>query len=484
MKLLLIKSGLFAILAIFCMSSADRYFLDHENGNVAAFEDFYAMKRETVDVMFLGNSHLLRGIDPALFEAKTGLRSGLLFGNSLTIAKVYYNLLETLSYQKPQLVVIESWTLLSSNKANNSPISKNGKLETNKFGSESYKKLGFIKLEEIYQTKIDDKLFNSFALFRNHERWINQKKWRKSLNILKEGNSRDVFKDLQKNLHALDSSTIIKFNATDFKSKGIRITPDEQFFLDKINELSKKHDFKILLFTAPVYAEYYKKTKQGFNRAEKQLDSFAKRTANVNFFDVNRKYGGFDETHVVKEKVFLANQHLSYKGIVKTTNELASFINANYNIIKKNEIDKETVEFAIVHKKNHEVKGFEGGIDDINNQTFKSISEDKTFIVKKGTDSVTIRGWMRKGGIDSLNQKKQLVLLRDLDFFLVSGNKIKARAVPNLVKHKGKAYRDAGFSYEIPKTAFDQGIYKVLYVIQSENRKYFVHDSKIKIQIE
>lgn len=484
MTQLLFKSGLFAILAVICMNSVDRYFLNHDQGDIASFDDFYSIERETVDVLILGNSHLHRGIDPSLIEAKTGLHSSVMAAGGLTIGKIYYNLLESLSYQKPQLVVIECYSLFAPKWQNNYPISKNGRLRANKFGSESYKKLGFIKLEEIWLTNAEDKLFKSFALFRNHERWTDIEKWGNSSHVFLNANPRDVFNNSQKQHRVIDGDAIAKFNTRDFKTKDIRITAEEMVFMDKIIQLSKKHNFEILLFTVPVYSAYYEKTKLGFNRAEKQLDSFAKISKNVKFFDINRKYGGFDETYILYEKELLTNQHLSYKGIVKTTNELANFINSNYTFRTKNRIDKRTIEYEVVNQKIRTIKGFEGRVDKVNGQLFKNMPKNKTFTVQESAKVITIEGWMRKEGVDSLGLIRELVLYKDAEFFLRSGDKLKEKDIPYLVNNKGEDYRNVGYSYTIPKTSFDAGIYKIFHVIQPKNGKVFIHDTKIKIQIE
>lgn len=484
MMQLLIKSGLFTILAIICMNSVDRHFLDHDQGDIASFDDFYSIERETVDVLFVGNSHLHKGVDPSLIEAKTGLRSSVMVAGGLTIGKVYYNLLESLSYQKPQLVVIECWPLLAPKWRNNHPITINGRLRSNKYGSESYKKLSLLKLEEIRITNAENKIFNSFALFRNHEQWNNIEKWQNSWRIFNEDSPRDVFKDSQVHYRLIDSNAIATFNTTDFKSEDIRITAEEQVFMDRINQLSKKHNFKVLLFTVPVYSSYYEKTKTGFNRAEKQLDSFTIKNANVNFFDLNRKYGGLDETHILNEKPLLTNQHLSYKGIVKTTNELANFINDNYKFRAKKEIDKETIEYALLNQNIHDIEGFEGRVMTVNGQSFKKLSKTKTFIINRNHNQLTIKGWMRKKGVESLEITKQLILYKDAEFFLVSRDKLKTKHIQSLVDNRGEDYRDAGYSYTIPKSSLDVGIYKIFHVIQIEDKTNFIHDTKVKIQID
>ncbi len=73
------------------------------------FDDFYALEKDSLDMVFIGSSHSYCTFDPANFEGKS-FQMGTPLQHPDTS---YYSLLEVLDYQSPKTVVVEVyWDML------------------------------------------------------------------------------------------------------------------------------------------------------------------------------------------------------------------------------------------------------------------------------------------------------------------------------------------------------------------------------------
>lgn len=70
-------------------------------------KEFYKLKEDSVDVLFLGSSNAYTNINPAIIYEDTGIRSYLLGGSGQPLWNSYHYLVEAYKTQKPQIVVLE-----------------------------------------------------------------------------------------------------------------------------------------------------------------------------------------------------------------------------------------------------------------------------------------------------------------------------------------------------------------------------------------
>ena len=75
----------------------------------AQYGGFYEMKKNTVDVLFLGSSHCYCGFSPQEFYNQYGIRSYNLGSSRQSIWNSYYWLREALKTQSPQVVVMDTY---------------------------------------------------------------------------------------------------------------------------------------------------------------------------------------------------------------------------------------------------------------------------------------------------------------------------------------------------------------------------------------
>mgnify|MGYP001339463376 CR=1 FL=1 len=71
------------------------------------WKDFYALEKNSLDIVFLGSSHCYRSFDPALIDAELGTESFNMGSSSQSAITSYYVFQEILRFQRPKVVVLE-----------------------------------------------------------------------------------------------------------------------------------------------------------------------------------------------------------------------------------------------------------------------------------------------------------------------------------------------------------------------------------------
>lgn len=136
------------------------------NSQAYTIRGFYELPKNSIDVLFLGNSSIYKSISPMQIYEDTGIVS---YNYSISSARVYmfyYLLKDSLKYQSPKVVVVDPLTFFYQNKST----------EPEKRKSFDYLKLGKTKLEMINDPvfendTFEDKMSLIFPILRYHDRW-------------------------------------------------------------------------------------------------------------------------------------------------------------------------------------------------------------------------------------------------------------------------------------------------------------------------
>lgn len=471
MKKLFIRISIFSILTICVLIIIDPYFLRNQYGDQASFNSFYNAGSNEVDILLIGNSHLHRGVDPYIMEAKIKANTEIIVGGGSTISQVYFNLLEALEYQTPKIVVIETWPLVVPNYQNNDLFDKKGRVLVNRHGTEYFKRFGIIKLQEILITHTKKTWYHIFNAIRFHDFWQEPEIFRQSFIAMIENKPKELFHNsiIHRNTY-LTKKQIIEFQNMDFKENEMLISEKEQLYIDKIIKLSKKNSFELLFITIPVYDLYYQKVKNGFKRVNNQILKIIKKHQNVKYFDINGKYNGFNYSNIVREKKVSINQHLNYKGGIISSNELANFIKNNYKEIFNNKNIKNTFEYNLYNTK--EIK---------ENPNFTA--EVTKIINVSNSNELIIEGWMHLKGVNNWKVSKDLALKKNEDFIFISSNQLKTKTNNKIIDSLGKNYKSSGYIFKLSKTLLDKGKYDVYNLIKTDKGEIFTKNSNKKIII-
>lgn len=73
------------------------------------WESFYGLEKNSLDVVFLGSSHVYNAIDPVAFEENTGLSAFDLASSNQDLSVSYFFVRELLRYQSPEYIVMDAY---------------------------------------------------------------------------------------------------------------------------------------------------------------------------------------------------------------------------------------------------------------------------------------------------------------------------------------------------------------------------------------
>lgn len=136
----------------------------------SAYQGFYQMEKDSIDVLFLGTSCAATGFNPQTLYDNNGIRSYNLGCASQSMLTTYYWLKEALRYQSPKVVVVETYGAFSIN--SREPLNSS---EGSVRAAFDYMRWSKVKWEAVHDIcKYDEKqTLNSyyFPNIRYHARW-------------------------------------------------------------------------------------------------------------------------------------------------------------------------------------------------------------------------------------------------------------------------------------------------------------------------
>jgi hypothetical protein len=454
----------------------DPLFLDNKEWDVATFNSFYEAEEDEVDVVFIGSSHLNKGIDTYIVDAVSKTSSIKISGGGMNVAQMYYNLKEVLTRQKPKLVVLETYALIEPNSLNNNLFSRSGKLNVRPFKSEYYKRFGVVKFHEISSIYRKNTPYHMFNTFRFHDVWSDLDNWSESLKAKFSMDPKKINQEFNRSFSTLNNEKIKAFRDTEFDTDEIYISKDENYFLNKIIDLSKDYDFKILFFTTPVLDVYYNETKPDFINLSNQLRSIIKEHKNIKFFDINANVNGFDKTRFNNGKVSY-NQHLNYKGIINTSNILSEYLKENYTFdkIEKKNISIEDILYNT--KRIEKSSSIEGNIEKVNKYRYRiGDSLTNTIRIPKNQWTINIEGWL----LDKENHPdetiRKLAFKKGNNFIVITKGSLKTQKNNSIARRFGKEFSNTGFNFSFNRNSFEKGKYRIYGIVESKNGDFEIKD--------
>lgn len=239
--------------------------------------------KNSIDILFYGNSDLSSGIVPMQMYKEEGYTSFIRAGNRQTLNAIHRQLKDDLSKQKPKLIVLEVDCFYYPNKT----MSK----------QERY---GNILLSP----------------FNYHTRW-------KSLEvddfILKNNIKRDYHKGY--NYQTTNGNYIYE----NYMGNYTGSEPIEKSILQKVKKIKKladKNKIDLLFIAAPSPSSWNMKKHNGIKKLAKDLK--------VNFVDFNVQLDGFDFDYSNSFSDY--GNHLNFVGASNVTKYVTKYIKENYDV--------------------------------------------------------------------------------------------------------------------------------------------------------
>ncbi len=486
MKQLIIKSLIFIALISFILLKIDPFFIDNSTWKAGSFNSFYEEEKNTSDIIFIGTSQLNDGIDTYIIDAKCNTNSVKICGPGMNMAQTYFNLKEALNRQSPKIVAIETYSLITPVDVFNNSIDDNGNMALKSYKTEYYKRFGKAKQEEICLIYPEDKVYHMFNFFRFHEGWTDDKQLSKSIMTKLSSDPKRFNQNLSRGAKTFINQTQIhKFENKNFDSDKYLISDDEKLYLNKIIELSRLYNFELLFFKVPVLDVYYNNIAKRFNESTDELKTFLNKYDNIKHYDINGEVGGYDRTHF-KPDVVSNNQHLNYKGMIKTSSMLAKFINSNYTLNKQQVREAKTLEDILYSNEKIEKDSvFFGDVSGINHLKYSDGDNvTNTIVLPQDQTNIAIWGWMFKSGLNLKKSFRKIALKKNNNFIFVSnGNlkRVKNSYVPNRFKQE---FEQSGYSIYFNKKLLEKGKYKIYHILESNKGEMHIMDMQKWVIIE
>ncbi len=471
---------LFLVLASFFVSKLG-FVLSKSNSGDFTWRGFYAQKKQSVDLLFFGNSHLGNGLDGALLNSKNKINAYTLYSSGQTIPQTYYNIKEALKYQTPELIVIETFSITGDSIYFLGPesIAESELPLRIKHQSFDSKKFSVLKIEEFNDLYTPTDFFDIwFPYIKNHANWNDFEEIKSNLNV----KGLENYFGTSNSIWPLNKSMAAKYKTTNFNIGNFNIAERQRRYLDEIVKLAKRNNIKILLLTMPYYNVFRDKIE--YSSINKAISTYAT-SREIDFLDLNQVFPDLEYHYFSKEDIG-HNQHLNYKGAIKITNYLSKYLNENYRIKSSTSNLQSLPEYFLYNdllKKDSIDDGSKliGYIDRING------SVSKTYRIKQGETPVIFDGWMLLEDKKAEDNEMFVGLIKSTDFIYVSKEQQFSRKIrKDVSKHfeKEKLYDGSGYQIRINSYLLEKGAYKIYLIIRNREGNVAVKWTGKRIEIE
>lgn len=371
MKKILIKSGIFLVIVFLAICFIDIYFVKDQHVFLK-HHFFYKQKKNSLDLLIVGDSHAYCGVSSDIIEGKTGLKTYNCGIGGVNFFEIYYNLLEALKYQNPKLVIIETYPFIGVGQEKIF-LNKEGLMNRRSTFSLEGKKFGSVKIEEAKVSLPNYNILKVFNTFKYHENWTDLDNVSKVFSKYLTNKTYPPFKDSAKDIDFLSDEIANNYLNKKFND-SIYISEDHKIFIRKIINLSHERKFKLLFVTIPFYERYYSTLKNSFDLAHNHLSDLTSSDINIKMLDINQLVE-LDNSYFLNgnpSTFNYHNQHLNYKGNIKSSNIIANFINEEYDFVSEQN-NSSTVQDALYKfKDNLKPKKIEGELISVNDRSINA----------------------------------------------------------------------------------------------------------------
>ncbi len=286
----------------------------------ARMEDFYALEKNSLDMVFIGSSHSYCTFDPENFDGRFAI-SSFQMGTPLQHPDTsYYELLEVLNHQNPSVAVVEVyWDMLDDSFEMKQADSFFEVLE-NEGLREKYIKEVFPLGEKVKYHFLPVRFQQDYFAYKSseyqkllEEKYQVTKKAAESGSGIEEYRSKGyVYCDIVLPQSEYDETN--QFKGLDGKNWSFDKT--QKKYLEKIIALCRDRNIKLIFVTAPV-ANVSMGYIKNYDRIHNEISDFAaeNQVAYIDYNDINRAEGLLqnenfrDDAHLNDSGVKIVNRH-------------------------------------------------------------------------------------------------------------------------------------------------------------------------------
>ena len=272
---------------------------------------FYEEPKNSLDVIFMGNSDVYRGISPIVLWDEYGIASYDYATSGQRMWVAYYMLKESLKYQKPKLIVLNMDSAFFEKKIVESNARQT--FDNMKFGTNKIMAI----TDPVFENSPKEIVTYIFPMLRFHSRWSELKKedFTKAFE-----SKRFVYKGMDVTVDNEPYNDGYSYMSTGNSKRKIGKKCDK--YLNKMIDLCKKNNIELLLIEIPS-AESWSNNKSNETKA------FADEH-DLKFIDLNLNGDEFDFDW--KKDTKDKGDHLNVYGATKVSKYLGNYIKQNYDI--------------------------------------------------------------------------------------------------------------------------------------------------------
>ena len=308
MKIKAIKIISFILIFCILLYSVSRVLRFKNEEGIYQVDSFYEQIINSVDVLFIGSSHVFININPAILYDEYGIAAYHFASAGQPIWITYYYLLEALKTNIPKLIVLESYIIADSrtHTPDSQIISATYALKWSKNRIESLK------------IATADR-FNEFInpMYRYHNRYKNLQV-EDFISYANNYNHYKYFKGyfFQNRIYPMQKSDIENIKDT------LPLLKQQETYYRKTLELAKTNKIPIVVIASPFPMK--SDITMRFNRVGEIAKEYE--IPFINFYLYHNEYyldfsSDFSDTH-----------HLNYKGAIKFTKYLGKYLKENYDL--------------------------------------------------------------------------------------------------------------------------------------------------------
>ncbi len=268
---------------------------------------FYKQDENSIDLLCFGSSHIFENVNTGILWNEYGIAAFDLCGSIQPLWNTYYYMKEALKTQAPKIMILDLYSaVLDDEYSDSSRIIKNNyglKLSADKINS--------VKISAPQDMWTD--YFLEYPTYHSRYSELTRADF-----IPHSGATKEYWKGFSSNFNTVPLNKPEVHTITE----TMPLTSKNEEYLLKIINLSKENNIPLLLIVAPyqLNAENQKKFNYIAQLAEKH---------NVPFINYNLKY---DDIGLDFNTDFADTHHLNYRGNVKFTRYLSSYLKTNYEI--------------------------------------------------------------------------------------------------------------------------------------------------------
>ena len=334
MKSFLTKGAVFTavvVCVIVILEKRQIFVEDSMNNHVEwKWDCYYRMKHYNIpiDVLLVGNSHLLTGFNPYEFTKRSGLNCFLLGASGVGVADLYFTIEEALKVQKPKVLVLETYAINESDPLRLEQGALND--EINSFRARRDTWLKVCSTPSLFN-------YHNWPIawcetFRNHN-YIFTKPDQVMRNLKGEGPKRRVRNDLYLGQFARFSKGLSQATLDRYEDEGApvdgaeyEISESSAKYTEKIAQLCKENGIRLVFLTIPMYPEHVKNYPIWQQRLGAHLKSLSPYWLDLQAAQVTDSTLRSLYTPAAFQDTYGANQHLTNYGMAVTGSVFAQYI--------------------------------------------------------------------------------------------------------------------------------------------------------------